>query len=193
MDPYENPFFVLKVTPRDNRRTIVERSDELSLTMDASICSAALATLTNPRKRLSAEVAWFPGLGPKRVEAALSALSGHLPDQNERAAFSPLGRANMVSAGLSRTSDNDPLKIAEWGVALASAFEAIDPCDVRAVVNEERVASGFPEISDQAIVEEALDSRRQHYRTIMREALDRLPSDDLVHRRNPRPLDVVRV
>jgi len=86
----------------------------------------------------------------------------------------------MVSAGLSRTPDSAPLKIAEWIVALASAFEEIDPSDVRAVVNEERVASGFPEISDQAIVEEAIDSRRQHYRTIMREALDRLPSDDLV-------------
>jgi hypothetical protein len=57
-----NPFHVVGVCPRDNRQRIVEAAEERSLTLDADVCARARADLTNPRNRLSAELAWLPGM-----------------------------------------------------------------------------------------------------------------------------------
>ena len=42
-------------------------AEEQSLLSNADKCTAARAELTNPRKRISAEVAWLPGVAPERV------------------------------------------------------------------------------------------------------------------------------
>ncbi len=61
MDLLQNPFHILTATPRDNRRRIMQLADERSLLLDAGECMQARSDLTNPRKRLSVEVAWLPG------------------------------------------------------------------------------------------------------------------------------------
>jgi hypothetical protein len=57
MDLLQNPFHMLNATPRDNRRRIMELADERSLLLDARECIQARSDLTNPRKRLSVEIA----------------------------------------------------------------------------------------------------------------------------------------
>ena len=74
MDLLQNPFYILSVSLRDNRRRIQELADEKSLFLDSSKCLEARSELTNPRKRLSAEVAWLPGIGPKRVEEIIKVI-----------------------------------------------------------------------------------------------------------------------
>ena len=74
MDLYDNPFHVLSATPRDNRQRIHDLADEQSLIGDHEKCSNARSDLTNPRKRLVAEVAWFPGVGPSRAYEAFRLL-----------------------------------------------------------------------------------------------------------------------
>ena len=59
MDLLENPFHILSASPRDNRRRIMELADERSLLLDSGKCMQARSDLTNPRKRLSAEIAWL--------------------------------------------------------------------------------------------------------------------------------------
>ena len=45
----------------------MELAEERGLLSDADECLAARAELTNPRKRISAEMAWLPGVAPERV------------------------------------------------------------------------------------------------------------------------------
>lgn len=67
MDLLQNPFYILNATQRDNRRRIMELAEERNLLSDADECMTARAALINPRKRISAEVAWLPGVAPERV------------------------------------------------------------------------------------------------------------------------------
>ena len=62
-----NPFWVLGATTRDDRRRIVELCDALALELGGDDAQKARAALTNPRARLSQEVAWLPGVAPKKA------------------------------------------------------------------------------------------------------------------------------
>ena len=55
----DNPFKLLGVLPTDGRREIVRQAEEKSLLLDAQKCSDARTTLTNPQRRIGAEVHWF--------------------------------------------------------------------------------------------------------------------------------------
>ncbi len=67
MDLLQNSFYILNATQRDNRHRIIELAEKQSLLSDADKCMAARSELTMPRNRISAEVAWLPGIVPERV------------------------------------------------------------------------------------------------------------------------------
>ena len=67
MDLLQNSFYVLNATQRDNRHRITALAEKQSLLSDADKCMEARAELTNPRKRVSAEVAWLPGVAHERI------------------------------------------------------------------------------------------------------------------------------
>ena len=98
MDLLQNPFHILNASPRDNRRRIMELADERSLLLDSSECMEARSDLTNPRKRLSAEVAWLPGIGPKRVGEVLSLLESSPTDLLAVDKLSSIARANLLAS-----------------------------------------------------------------------------------------------
>jgi hypothetical protein len=64
---HQSAFAVLGVTTRDNRKRIVELAEEKSLELDHDVCQKARSDLTNPRTRLSAEIAWLPGVSPRKA------------------------------------------------------------------------------------------------------------------------------
>jgi hypothetical protein len=96
---HRNPFFVLKATTRDTSNRIIELEREYELSDNADECQKARADLISPRLRLSAEVAWFPGLTPRRAQQALDAL-----ESTSASAFAAdlpaLARANLLAASL---------------------------------------------------------------------------------------------
>ena len=57
----DNPFYILSVTMSASRREIANKAEEQSFLLDADICNDAQACLTNPAKRVMAEIGWFPG------------------------------------------------------------------------------------------------------------------------------------
>ena len=67
IDLLQNPFYILNATQRDNRQRIMELAEAHGLLKDIDECLAARVKLTNPRKRVSAEVAWLPGVATERV------------------------------------------------------------------------------------------------------------------------------
>ena len=74
------------------------------------------------------------------------------------------------------TSDD----VAEWILEIAWAFEDIDPEEMSVIINEERVVSGFPEVTDLSAVEAEIQERRRHYRQVIKSALDNLSAKELV-------------
>jgi hypothetical protein len=180
MDLFQNPFHILAATPRENRRRIMELSDERSLILDSSECMQARSDLTNPRKRLSAEIAWLPGIGPKRAGEVLSLLESSPSDLLGMDKLASIARANLLAAGLSRLPDYRSDDVAEWILEIAWAFEDIDTEELCAIINEERIVSGFPEVIDLSAVEAEIQERRRHYRQIIKSALDHLSAKELV-------------
>ena len=65
MNLFHNPFFIIGVSTRDSKQTIVETCDAKSLIIDADLCTRFRSVLTQPRNRLSAELARLPGLSPR--------------------------------------------------------------------------------------------------------------------------------
>ena len=183
MDLLHNPFHILSATPRDNRQRIMELYDERSLLIDSSECMKARSDLMHPMKRLSAEVAWLPGLSPKHTEKVFNWLSNPvqtMPPQTTLKALSPSARGNILATGLKKFANHSSSSVAEWILALAWAFEEIVVDDLFRVINEERIVSGFPEVTELSAVEAEVHERRHFYRQVIKAALDHLSAKDLV-------------
>ena len=106
MDLLQNPFYILNATQRDNRHRIMELAEKQSLLSDADKCMEARAELTNPRKRISAEVAWLPGAAPERVYDILLLLEssvGNLLGCDETTPIAPINSLVAVLARLPYT------------------------------------------------------------------------------------------
>ena len=135
VDLLQNPFHILTATPRDNHARIMDLADERSLLLDAEECMTARLALTTPRKRLVAEVAWLPGIGPKRAEEVLSLLEFRPADILTEDKLLPAARANALAAALSRLSEYSAGNIAKWILELAEAFEEIEPEKLKNLIN----------------------------------------------------------
>lgn len=180
MDLEKNPFNILSASPHDTRERIMELADERSLLFDASECMAARSILTNPRKRLSAEVAWLLDMKPKRVEEMLLLLKSSPRQLLIADKMTPTTRANLLAAGLTCLTPYNADDIVTWILQIAQIFEDIDPEELCVNINKERIVSGFPEVPDISAVEAEIQERRQYYRKVIKSALDKLPSKELV-------------
>lgn len=102
MDLFDNPFYILGVTPRDDTRKIVELADERSLLSDVDACKKAKSILTHPHKRIAAEVAWLPGVHPERTYEVLMLLD--LSEENIYGKSRPMPgkQINTLATVLSR-------------------------------------------------------------------------------------------
>jgi len=180
MDLLENPFYILTASPRDNRRRIMELADERSLLLDSSKCMEARSDLTNPRKRLTAEIAWLPGIGPKRAGELLLLLESSPTDLLAVDKLPSIARANLLAAGLARLADYNANDIVKWIFELAYTFEDINPEELSLIINEDRVVSGFPEVTDLSAVEAEIQERRRYYRKVIKSALNNLSAKELV-------------
>jgi len=181
MDLIENPFHVLGASPRDDRRRIMELADERSLLLDSHEVAEARANLTNPRKRLAAEVAWLPGIGPKRADEMLSLVESAPDGLLTVDKLSSIARANLLSAGLAQLPNASADDLVQWILDLSRALATVDSDELRAIINEERIVSGFPEIHDIAAVETEIEQRRRHYGRVIKSALDNLPPKQLIY------------
>ncbi|WP_242343596.1 MULTISPECIES: hypothetical protein [Anaeromyxobacter] len=185
MNLLENPFHLLGATTRDDRRRVLELAEERALSGDPGVCSKARADLTNPRNRVAAEIAWLPGTPADKVRELLRALeagsSGPARESARRGELTPLGAANFIASMLGRCKTSLSVDEAVERIrALALADERADRGHIRALLNEDRAAAGFPPITDDALLDHALSERREYYRAAIRTALDRMTSRDIV-------------
>ena len=181
MELLTNPFFMLGATTRDDRHRIFELAEEKSLVSDDVAVRDAKLLLTHPRQRLSAELGWLPGLGPKRVLELISILQGDSVKLQSLRNLPVLARSNLLADGLIQVVGHlSTREIAQWIIDLANAYDEINSEELITLLNEERLVADFPVISDLQIVDAELQSRREYFRQAITRALDRLPTRSLV-------------
>ena len=181
MEILDNPFHILRATLRDDRRKIMERAEERSLIEDADQCSRARAILTHPKKRLAAELAWLPGLSPKRTAASIQVLKSDISKVTILESLPPLARSNLYAAALPRIAGSVSAdRLIEWIISMSNASEQIDAVSITNLLNEDRSVAGFPEIPDVTAVEEQLNDQWKVYQNSVKQALDQRESQELV-------------
>ncbi len=181
MNLLENPFHILNTTPQDTRHRIMELADERSLFIDESECRAARSTLTHPRNRLSAEMAWIPGIGPIRTIRVLKILESS--ERNLEGMFNalmrcsmeisdetgniqqdlfgmdkliPLSRANLLASGLSGMSEYTSHDIVE-GMRWANPLSSL-PTTVKWILE---IAQAFEDINPDEVRATINEERRE--------------------------------
>lgn len=184
MDLLENPFFTLGATLRDNRRRIMDLADGKSLAADEATEAAvrdAKATLIHPRRRLTAEIGWLPGLEPEHTESMLSMLQQDPAGVGRLIHLPNLARANLLAAGLIRVAGQLPKgDVVRWILELAHVHDATAAEPTMTLLNKERSMAGFPAIADLQVVDTELRGQRQHYGQVLKKALNQLSSRSLV-------------
>lgn len=178
-----NAFFVLGASSRDSKNRLIELADEKSLELDDSLVSKARSDLTNPRTRISQEISWFPGASPRTINKVFQDTSSieDLLSLSEVDLGSRLANANLTAAIFEFIDDSfGDSRFLDLLTRFAENLENIDLEDELHLLNEERLASGFPEISDVSQIEDAYSERLNAYRLVVMDAIDRLPYDRLI-------------
>ena len=178
---HQTPFAILGVTTRDDRRRIVELAEEKSLELDHDVCQKARSDLTNPRTRLSAEIAWLPGVSPRKASQLVEGLLHDAMAVREESGLPTLAHLNLLAAAFEAVdSGHDAEDLASFIQEVAYLVDEIDPEDVLRDINEDRAVSGFPEVRALDQIEAELAERKRYYRSAIKDALDRLPPTTLV-------------
>ncbi len=178
---HQTPFAILGVTTRDDRRRIVELAEEKSLELDHDVCQKARSDLTNPRTRLSAEIAWLPGVSPRKASQLVEGLLHDAMAVREESGLPTLAHLNLLAAAFEAVDgEHDAEDLAEFIVEAAYLAEELNPEEVLRDINEDRAVSGFPEVRALDQIEAELAERKRYYRNAIKDALDRLPPTTLV-------------
>ena len=90
--------------------------------------------------------------------------------------LTPIARANLLAARMLRLSDYTPDVVAEWILTIVQTFENINPSEVQAILNVEREASGFPEITELSDITSEIQNCRRYYQQTIKFALDNIYS-----------------
>ena len=177
---HKNPFAILGVTTRDDRKMIVEQAEEKSLELDHEVCQKARTDLTNPRNRLSAEIAWLPGVSPRKASQLLEGLLRDPMAIREESGLPTLAHCNLMAAAFEAVNANDQAEdVAEFIQEMAYLVDDLDLDEVVRDINEDRAVSGFPEIKDDQVEHEILE-RKRYFRAAIKDALNRLPPASLL-------------
>ena len=178
---HKSPFAVLGVTIRDDRRKIVDQAEHKSLELNPDDCQKARSDLTNPRNRLAVEMAWLPGVSPRRASQLLDGILKDPMAVRKESGLPILSHCNlMASAFEAVTTSHPPEDLADFIQELAHLVSELDIDDVIRGINEDRAVSGFPEVKSLDQVESEIGERKRYYRSVIKDALNRLPPEGLL-------------
>lgn len=175
-----NAFLYLGATTRDDRRKIVDLAESKALEVDGDGPQKARAALTNPRARLTQEVAWLPGVAPNKARDLLGAIDGEGLAISGKRGIPKLALANLTAAAFETWDRPDSVMLSSYATDLGNMADEFDVDEVMRDINEDRAVSGFPQVTDRDAVESELAERRTAYLASVKGALDRMESSELV-------------
>ncbi|KIF82750.1 hypothetical protein [Noviherbaspirillum autotrophicum] len=168
---HQSAFAVLSVTIRDNRKRIVELAEEKSLELDSDVCQKARSDLTNPRTRLSAEIAWLPGVSPRKASQLVESLLQNPMGVRQESGLPTLAHLNLLAAAFEAVDeDYDAVDLTSFIQDVAYLADDLVPEDVLRDINEDRAVSGFPEVRALDQIEAELAERMRYYRSAIKDA-----------------------
>lgn len=175
----DNPFRVLGVTPLDSRREIVRRAEEKELFIDQQKCANARTILTNPQRRIAAEIHWFLECSDSEIEEIEDYISSRLEGKNSGdllwEKYSDLTQLNIHMACMEAQNFESIPAAKYYVLGISRLFESIDIDSILQIINDCRSKAGFPEIGNKQEVESAFSDMRTEIRQALTRHLQRLP------------------
>lgn len=178
----ENPFVILGVTPTSPRREILEKAEEASLSVDPDLVSQCRAVLTNPAKRLEAELQFLPGVTGAVIPRVCDAIKSNpegIPKWSE-AELSGVARSNALIAVLPALSKTNNAGMASLIWEAARSFDQQTTEELEELINKARESAHFPAVSDLDRVSEALQEIRRGYVKAINQCLDERKTADII-------------
>ena len=169
MNIFENPFYILGVSPRDNRRAIAAAAEDKLFLSDAAVINDARNALLIPEKRLAAEMRWFPGIDDRKIaeliEFLLQLRAGK--DQNSNLAdltdYIDIDALNLLIYIWEFKSASDITAVI---FEISKFFEDMYVDDILVTINEARAEAGFPEAGEAEVEYELNNYRADIVKTI---------------------------
>ena len=159
----ENPFYLLKASPKDNRKKLLELADEAAFDMDSIKANESRSILSNPRKRLEAEISFFPGntnIQNKKIFNILR-VKNDLNNLKNIWGLNSLSYANLIANLIDKNnSDFENIYLIRL---LIKTFNEFDLSEIKFLINEDRSNSGFPEVENNKDIEDQINSRKSFY------------------------------
>jgi hypothetical protein len=147
----ENPFFLLRASPRDGRERLADLAD--AAVEDGRLArpaaQALVRTLTASRPRLEAELAWFPGMAPAAArQAADLTVARDIAQALKLVGDAPtIGRLNIAAHSCAAG------QIEAFPVWVETVSAGIDPKRLAEAIRADRVAAKFPVPPEQEVAD----------------------------------------
>lgn len=170
-----NPFYLLEVSPKDKRTTIISKAEEKAFFLEDGSCEAAQATLLNPSKRLLAELDWFLDVDKKAVAKISKCIAESKEISTE--CLSPISKINALLFNFSIMQNIEASDIGFMLVDIDEQFGLITIDSVLEMVNVCRKEAGMKIVTETEI-NEAVDAKRDVIRQVFTEKLQALSDED---------------
>ena len=163
MHIFDNPFYLLKANPIDNRKKLLELADDAAFEIDSIKSNESRSILSNPRKRLEAEFSFFPGNSNSQNEVLFDVIKNKNDLNNFKNIWelNSLSYANLIANLIDK--DNSDFENIYLIRLLIETFNNFDLIDIKLLINEDRNNSGFPEVENDKDIEEQINSRKIFY------------------------------
>ena len=149
------------------------------LELDSSVCAEARMSLTNPRKRLSAEISWFPGMSVRQINTVIKEISNQELQPETMKKLSSLAGFNAILYYLESGAKISGKELESVLFALAQNYDTIKPEQILTIINEDRSVSGFPEITELSLIQEEILSIKNNAIRVIQDAVSKLTFDRL--------------
>lgn len=185
---FDNPFYLLNISPCSDKSEIFDAADELELQNDDPKAGEYAAALVDPIKRIAAEVSYFPDADEDDHELCRNYLArieqGQCDDDTyeeiyEELEYFPCSLFNVETALLEKLR-----RLPTVGILpeLCAKFDEIDWDDIKTCINEDRQAAGIPALTDLSLIRKETEAVRFEFVKACCAAFNELKTMEMVEK-----------
>lgn len=185
---FDNPFYLLNISPCSDKSEIFDAADELELQNDDPKAGEYAAALVDPIKRIAAEVSYFPDADEDDHELCRNYLArieqGQCDDDTyeeiyEELEYFPCSLFNVETALLEKLR-----RLPTVGILpeLCAKFDEIDWDDIKTCINEDRQAAGITALTDLSLIRKETEAVRFEFVKACCAAFNELKTMEMVEK-----------
>ena len=187
MKVINNPFYILKCMPDNTKAEIHEQAEIRSFEIDENVCKKSENILINPKKRLEAEISWFPGFDLKtfneRKNLVTQNFKKYISDLFFLKTKKNLAEANMLAFGFESVDDlsdwsNDDVRMAAGFIC--SFSEKITVEDTKETITLDREKSKFPSVLLEEDLENLIQQQKEYYEEVLYNIFQKMKSENCI-------------